>query len=181
MSLNGSACIVGAYEHPTRKADDLSVVRLHADVAKGADPRAGMELLDGRGRLVENEDCRLAHQASGDLDTLLLSPANQASLYPLMTSPTAAQRMAKALGKRHKERMGDHYERILARLRRRDRRYRLAIKSKMPWDYWWIWRKPEERVETERLFHRLHDDPVVAGAVTLFDARALLDPLVLQV
>jgi glycosyltransferase involved in cell wall biosynthesis len=55
---------------------------------------------------------------------------------------------------------------ILARLRRRDRRYRLAIKSKMPWDYWWIWRKPEERAETERLFHRLHDDPVVAGAVT---------------
>ena len=36
MSLNGSAYIVGAYEHPTRKADDLSVVRLHADVAKGA-------------------------------------------------------------------------------------------------------------------------------------------------
>jgi len=55
---------------------------------------------------------------------------------------------------------------ILARLRRRDRRYRLAVKSKMPWDYWWIWRKPEERAETERLFHRLHDDPAVAGAVT---------------
>lgn len=55
---------------------------------------------------------------------------------------------------------------ILARLRRRDRRYRLAIKSKMPWDYWWIWRKPQERAEAERLFHRLHDDPVVAGAVT---------------
>lgn len=55
---------------------------------------------------------------------------------------------------------------ILARLRRRDRRFRLAIKSKMPWDYWWIWRKPEERAEAERLFHRLHDDPVVAGAVT---------------
>lgn len=55
---------------------------------------------------------------------------------------------------------------ILARLRRHDRRYRLAVKSKMPWDYWWIWRKPEERAETERLFHRLHDDPLVAGAVT---------------
>jgi coproporphyrinogen III oxidase-like Fe-S oxidoreductase len=51
-----------------------------------------------------------------DLDTLLQSPANQASLYPLMTSPTAARRMAKALGKRHKERMGDYYKRILARL-----------------------------------------------------------------
>ena len=55
---------------------------------------------------------------------------------------------------------------ILARLRRRDRRYRLAVKSKMPWDYWWSWRKPEERAEAERLFHRLHDDPVIASAVT---------------
>ncbi|HTN47977.1 MAG TPA: coproporphyrinogen III oxidase family protein [Burkholderiaceae bacterium] len=62
----------------------------------------------------------LPHQSTAmleaDLDTLLLSPANQASLYPLMTSPTAARRMAKALGKRHKARMGDYYDRILARL-----------------------------------------------------------------
>jgi len=42
MSLNGSACIIGAYEHPTRKADDLSVLRLHADVAKGALADAGL-------------------------------------------------------------------------------------------------------------------------------------------
>jgi len=42
MSLNGSACIVGAYEHPTRKADALSVVRLHADVARGALEDAGL-------------------------------------------------------------------------------------------------------------------------------------------
>jgi coproporphyrinogen III oxidase-like Fe-S oxidoreductase len=62
----------------------------------------------------------LPHQTVGmleaDLDTLLSSPANQASLYPLMTSPTAARRMAKTLGRRHKERMGDYYDRILARL-----------------------------------------------------------------
>ena len=55
---------------------------------------------------------------------------------------------------------------ILARLRRHDRRYRLAIKSKMPWDYWWIWRKPEERAEAERLFSRMHGDPLVQGSVT---------------
>ena len=42
MSLNGSACIVGAYEHPTRKADHLSVARLHADVAIGALADAGL-------------------------------------------------------------------------------------------------------------------------------------------
>jgi acetyl-CoA C-acetyltransferase len=46
MSLNGTACIVGAYEHPTRKADDLSVVRLHADVAKGALEDAGLSKND---------------------------------------------------------------------------------------------------------------------------------------
>ena len=42
MSLNGKACIVGAYEHPIRLADNLSVVRLHADVAKGALEDAGL-------------------------------------------------------------------------------------------------------------------------------------------
>lgn len=42
MSLNGKACIVGAYEHPTRLAENLSVARLHADVAKGALDDAGL-------------------------------------------------------------------------------------------------------------------------------------------
>jgi acetyl-CoA C-acetyltransferase len=42
MSLNGKACIVGAYEHPTRLATDLSVLRLHADVARGALADAGL-------------------------------------------------------------------------------------------------------------------------------------------
>ena len=46
MSLIGTACIVGAYEHPTRKADNLSVVRLHADVAKGALEDAGLSKSD---------------------------------------------------------------------------------------------------------------------------------------
>jgi acetyl-CoA C-acetyltransferase len=42
MSLNGKAAIVGAYEHPTRNAEKLSVLRLHADVAKGALADAGL-------------------------------------------------------------------------------------------------------------------------------------------
>lgn len=42
MSLNGAACIVGAYEHPTRLALDQSVLRLHADVARGALADAGL-------------------------------------------------------------------------------------------------------------------------------------------
>jgi len=55
---------------------------------------------------------------------------------------------------------------VLSQLRRRDSRFTLAVKSKMPWDYWWIWRKPEERIDTERLMSRLRDDATVRGAVS---------------
>ncbi|MBP6900302.1 MAG: thiolase domain-containing protein [Burkholderiaceae bacterium] len=42
MSLNGAAAIVGAWEHPTRLAENLSVLRLHADCALGALADAGL-------------------------------------------------------------------------------------------------------------------------------------------
>jgi acetyl-CoA C-acetyltransferase len=42
MSLRGRACIVGAYEHPTRKAPDRSTAQLHAEVAFGALQDAGL-------------------------------------------------------------------------------------------------------------------------------------------
>ena len=42
MSLRGRACIVGAYEHPTRKAPDRSTAQLHAEVAWGALQDAGL-------------------------------------------------------------------------------------------------------------------------------------------
>lgn len=43
MSIRGKACIVGAYEHPTRKAPDKSVAQLHAEVAIGALRDAGLD------------------------------------------------------------------------------------------------------------------------------------------
>src|SRR5262250_865638 len=42
MSIRGKAFIVGAYEHPTRKADDISLAQLHAEVAQGALADAGL-------------------------------------------------------------------------------------------------------------------------------------------
>src|SRR6202008_2674607 len=42
MSLKGAGYIVGAFEHPTRKAPDKSVTLLHAEVAKGALEDAGL-------------------------------------------------------------------------------------------------------------------------------------------
>jgi len=42
MSISGKAYVVGAFEHPTRKADDTSVAQLHAEVAWGALQDAGL-------------------------------------------------------------------------------------------------------------------------------------------
>src|SRR4029078_3400645 len=42
MSIKGKAYLVGAYEHPLRKAPDTSVAQLHAEVAKGAIEDAGL-------------------------------------------------------------------------------------------------------------------------------------------
>jgi acetyl-CoA C-acetyltransferase len=42
VSVKGKAYIAGAYEHPTRKADDKSLAQLHAEVALGALADAGL-------------------------------------------------------------------------------------------------------------------------------------------
>lgn len=42
MSINGKAYIVGAYEHPLRKAPEKSLAQLHAEVALGALADAGL-------------------------------------------------------------------------------------------------------------------------------------------
>jgi acetyl-CoA C-acetyltransferase len=42
MSINGKAYIAGVYEHPTRKAVDKSLARLHAESALGALADAGL-------------------------------------------------------------------------------------------------------------------------------------------
>ena len=49
MTIKGKAYLVGAYEHPLRKAPNHSVAQLHAEVAKGAIEDAGLsrEDIDG--------------------------------------------------------------------------------------------------------------------------------------
>lgn len=46
MSSSDAAYIAGIYEHPTRKAEGISLAQLHADVAKGAIDDAGLSLAD---------------------------------------------------------------------------------------------------------------------------------------
>ncbi|MBI1395953.1 MAG: thiolase domain-containing protein [Betaproteobacteria bacterium] len=46
MSIRGRAYIVGAFEHPTRKAPEHSVAQLHAECARGALLDAGLDRRD---------------------------------------------------------------------------------------------------------------------------------------
>src|SRR3954447_15049340 len=46
MSIKGQAYIVGAFEHPTRKAPGASVAQLHAEAASGALADAGLSKED---------------------------------------------------------------------------------------------------------------------------------------
>ncbi|SDN32981.1 Glycosyltransferase involved in cell wall bisynthesis [Streptomyces sp. cf386] len=57
---------------------------------------------------------------------------------------------------------------VLEALRARDRRWHLSVKSKPPWEYWWIWNKPEERAHYEAVLRRMQTSPLLEGAV-VFD------------
>ncbi|MGH2513782.1 MAG: glycosyltransferase family 1 protein, partial [Candidatus Limnocylindrales bacterium] len=58
---------------------------------------------------------------------------------------------------------------VLARLRRDDPRYMLFAKSKMPWNYDWIWQLDEERAHFDNVLRRIQTEPELRGAVT-FDS-----------
>jgi acetyl-CoA C-acetyltransferase len=55
MSSNSKACIVGAFEHPTRKAEDKSIAQIHAESAKGALDDAGLAAGDVDGYFVAGD------------------------------------------------------------------------------------------------------------------------------
>ncbi len=63
---------------------------------------------------------------------------------------------------------------ILARLRSRDPRYQLFAKTKLPWDYDWIWSSEEERAHFDTVLRRSQTDPLLRGAV-VFDELSTSD------
>ncbi|WP_243725746.1 glycosyltransferase [Actinomadura rubrisoli] len=58
---------------------------------------------------------------------------------------------------------------VLEELRRDDPRFTLFIKTKLPWEYWWIWQKEEERAHYEQVFRRIRRSPLLSGGV-VFDS-----------
>jgi glycosyltransferase involved in cell wall biosynthesis len=59
---------------------------------------------------------------------------------------------------------------VLEELRREDDRYLLFVKSAMPWDHWWVWRKPEERAHYTTALRRIQRSPLLRGAVVFDEA-----------
>jgi glycosyltransferase involved in cell wall biosynthesis len=58
---------------------------------------------------------------------------------------------------------------VLEAVRRQDDRFRLFAKSKLPWDYWWIWRRPAEQEHYDEVFRRIQTSPHLRGAVVFDD------------
>ncbi|MDL4776059.1 glycosyltransferase [Actinomadura xylanilytica] len=58
---------------------------------------------------------------------------------------------------------------VLEELRRDDPRFTLFVKSKLPWEYWWIWQRDDEREHYERVFRRIRRSPLLSGGV-VFDS-----------
>ncbi len=57
---------------------------------------------------------------------------------------------------------------VLERLRRRDPRFTLFVKSQMAWDLYWAWRQPEEREYTWMLYRRIGSSELLRDGV-VFD------------
>lgn len=66
MTIKDAACIVGAYEHPTRKAPDLTLAQIHAEAALGALADAGLSKADIDGYFCDSEAPGLGANSMAD-------------------------------------------------------------------------------------------------------------------
>lgn len=59
---------------------------------------------------------------------------------------------------------------VLEELRRDDDRYMLYVKSRMPWQHWWVWQNPAERDHYTEALRRVQRSPLLRDAVVFDDA-----------
>ena len=59
---------------------------------------------------------------------------------------------------------------VLEELRRDDDRYMLFVKSRMPWQHWWVWQNPAEREHYQAALRRVQRSPLLRDAVVFDDA-----------
>jgi glycosyltransferase involved in cell wall biosynthesis len=59
---------------------------------------------------------------------------------------------------------------VLEELRRDDDRYLMYVKSRMPWEHWWVWQIPTEREHYSLALRRVQRSPLLRDAVVFDDA-----------
>jgi glycosyltransferase involved in cell wall biosynthesis len=59
---------------------------------------------------------------------------------------------------------------VLEQLRRDDDRYLLFVKSALPWEHWWVWRKAAEREHYTTALRRIQRSPLLRDAVVFDEA-----------
>lgn len=69
------------------------------------------------------------------------------------------------LGIAPKRKRPDRALTLLERLRAVDDRFQLFLKTKMPWEYSWVWRELDEQAYFRDLFQRINSSPLLRGAV----------------
>jgi glycosyltransferase involved in cell wall biosynthesis len=55
---------------------------------------------------------------------------------------------------------------LIERLRGEDSRFRLLLKGRPPWEYEWLWMRPDERSYFEEQFRRIRSSPLLRKGVT---------------
>ena len=148
------------------RPDQRLVVRLHRFELYGAWPgRLDIDAID-RVVCVSPHYAELTRKATG-------WPADKVTVIPNWVDDAQLDR-AKLPGAEHhvgmigiapwRKRL-DLAVDVLEELRRRDPRFTLFVKSKLPWDLPWVWNRTEERKRFEGLFRRIRRSPLLAQSV----------------
>jgi glycosyltransferase involved in cell wall biosynthesis len=153
-----------------KRSNQRLVVRLHRF-------ELGAAWLDGlRGSAVDKFICVSEPYARQTIARLQLDPA-KLSVIPNYVDDADLDRPKLSAAKFHLGLLGavpkrkrlDRALDVLEELRSYDDRYLLMVKSEMPWDLWWVWRRDTERDYFARAFGRINNSPDLRGGV-VFDA-----------
>lgn len=152
-----------------KRANQRLIVRLHRF-------ELGAAWLDGlRTQAVDQFICVSEPYAKQTVTRLAIEPA-RVSVIPNYVDDVDLDRPKLAQARFHLGLLGavpkrkrlDRALDVLEALRRHDDRYLLMVKTEMPWDLWWVWRRDIERDYFAKNFARINGSPNLRGGV-VFD------------
>lgn len=152
-----------------KRAGQRLLVRLHrSELATEWPRRLDIEKVDGVICASPHDAALARERASWPADTMVVLPPGVDVAQLSRPKLPGARYTLGMIGITPARKRVDRALDVLTELRRRDPRYTLAVKTRQPWDYWWVWNRPEEREYYERAYRRIQRSPVLAEGV-VFD------------